>query len=182
MKTLSYALPRLRTTQLALLGILMALEIVIGRFTFGPASVKVGFTFIVVGLIAKWYGPYWGMIVAFFNDFLSTMISGYSYFWGFAVSALVGAAIYGFAFYGREHISWLRVIVTVILVLFLVNAVLNTLWIVIMGGMTDPKAITSLLWVRGIKQFIFLPIQAIILYFFLNHPTLEQMRERLLFK
>ena len=48
MKTLSYALPRLRTTQLALLGILMALEIVIGRFTFGPASVKVGFTFIVV--------------------------------------------------------------------------------------------------------------------------------------
>lgn len=182
MKTLSYALPRLRTTQLALLGILMALEIVIGRFTFGPASVKVGFTFIVVGLIAKWYGPYWGMIVAFFNDFLSTMISGYSYFWGFAVSALVGAAIYGFAFYGREHISWLRVIVTVILVLFLVNVVLNTLWIVIMGGMTDPKAIASLLWVRGIKQIIFLPIQATILYFFLNHPTLEQMRERLLFK
>jgi len=76
----------------------------------------------------------------------------------------------------------LRIIVTVILVLFLVNAVLNTLWIVIMGGMTDPKAITSLLWVRGIKQIIFLPIQAIILYFFLNHPTLEQMRERLLFK
>ena len=57
MKTLEYGLPRLRTKQLTMLGILIALQLVISRFSLGTATVKVGFTFLIVGIIAKWYGP-----------------------------------------------------------------------------------------------------------------------------
>lgn len=180
MKTLRYGLTRLGTTQIALLGILMALEIVIGRFTFGPASVKVSFTFIVAGLIAKWFGPYWAMIAAFFTDAISTLISGGGYFWGFAISALVAAFIYGTSFYNRDKIGWVRAIITVILVLLIVNTVMNTIWIVILGGISDPHAIASLIWLRGIKELIFIPIQSIILYVFLNNQAIDGVYRRLM--
>ena len=40
MKTLEYGLPRLRTKQLAMLGILIALQLVISRFSLGLPHLK----------------------------------------------------------------------------------------------------------------------------------------------
>lgn len=181
MKTLDTTsrLPRLQTAQVALLGILMALEIVIGRFTLGTATIKFGFTFIVIGLIAKWFGPYWGMLAAFPVDFISTLLNGYSYFWGFALSALVTAAIFGFAFYDHQKLNWWRITIAILVQLLLVNALMNTLWLVIMGSVHGTSAIQTLIWVRAIKQVITAPFQIVILYFFLNNRSLEYMKSKI---
>ena len=69
MKTLKNYFPRLDTKQVALLGLLAALLLILSRFTFGPDWLKFGFSFIASGLIAKWYGPIWGAFVAFICDF-----------------------------------------------------------------------------------------------------------------
>lgn len=169
----------LTSRQLAVLGLLFALELVIGKLTFGPANLKFGITFIIVGLMAKYYGPFWTMLVAFVHDFISTLWSGYGYFWGFALSAIVAAAIYGFAFYGRQAISWPRTLLTVGLVLLLVNALMNTLWLVIMGHMTDPNAILSLIGLRGVKEILFWPLQTILLHIVLNNPGLNRLFRRI---
>ncbi|SCB93143.1 folate family ECF transporter S component [Weissella bombi] len=179
MKTLAYGLPRLRTKQLALLGILMALQLVISRFSLGTATLKVGFTFLIVGIIAKWYGPYWGMLVATVMDVISSLMNGYGYFWGFTISAIVAAGIYGFSFYGRQTISWLRLIITVFLVLLIVNVMLNTLWVTMIGNIHNMQTIMSLLWLRIIKQVIFWPIQSILLYFLLNNKTIEEVHRKI---
>ncbi len=170
---------RLTSRQLAVLGLLFALELVIGRLTFGPANLKFGVTFIIVGLMAKYYGPYWTMLVAFVHDFVSTLWSGYGYFWGFALSALVAATIYGFSFYGQKAVSWPRTLLTVALVLFLVNTIMNTLWLIIMGHITDPHAILSLIGMRSIKEVIFLPIQTVLLHLVLNNQGLNHLFKRI---
>ena len=179
MKTLEYGLPRLRTKQLAMLGILIALQLVISRFSLGTATLKVGFTFLIVGMIAKWYGPGWGMLVAIFTDVISSLLNGYGYFWGFTLSAVLAAAIYGFSFYKQQTLSWLRIIITVSIVLVVVNVLCNTLWVVIIGNIHNNETIMSLLWVRVIKQLVFLPIQSILLYFLLNNQTIEQLHQKI---
>lgn len=179
MKTLEYGLPRLRTKQLAMLGILIALQLVISRFSLGTATLKVGFTFLIVGMIAKWYGPAWGMLVAIFTDVIGSLLNGYGYFWGFTLSAALAAAIYGFSFYKQQTLSWLRIIITVSIVLVVVNVLCNTLWVVIIGNIHNNETIMSLLWVRVIKQLVFLPIQSILLYFLLNNQTIEQLHQKI---
>ena len=179
MKTLEYGLPRLRTKQLAMLGILIALQLVISRFSLGTATLKVGFTFLIVGMIAKWYGPAWGMLVAIFTDVISSLLNGYGYFWGFTLSAVLAAAIYGFSFYKQQTLSWLRIIITVSIVLVVVNVLCNTLWVVIIGNIHNNETIMSLLWVRVIKQLVFLPIQSILLYFLLNNQTIEKLQQKI---
>src|SRR5699024_10373806 len=156
-----------------LLGILIALQLVISRFSLGTATLKVGFTFLIVGMIAKWYGLAWGMLVAIFTDVISSLLNGYGYFWGFTLSAVLVAAIYGFSFYKQQTLSWFRIIITVSIVLVVVNVLCNTLWVVIIGNIHNNETIMSLLWVRVIKQLVFLPIQSILLYFLLNNQTIE---------
>lgn len=179
MKTLSYGLSQLRTKQLAMLGILMALQLVISRFSLGTATIKVGSTFLIVGIIAKWYGPYWGMLVATFMDVISSLMNGYGYFWGFTISAIIAAGIYGFSFYNRQTISILRVVITVFFVLLIVNVILNTLWVTLIGNIHNTQTILSLLWLRIIKQIVFWPIQSILLFLLLNNKTIETLHSKI---
>lgn len=178
MKTLESYFTRLNTRAVALLGILLALQLLIGRFTVGPNFLKVGFGFIVVVVIARWFGPYWGILTAIIHDLISTAINGHAFFFGFMLSAIVGALIYGLSFYNREHISWTRTIATVAIVLFFVNTLMNTTWVVMMGNITNFDAIMSMIEIRGLKQIIMLPIQSIIIYSILNNKSLNDMMTR----
>lgn len=178
MKTLESYFTRLNTRAVALLGILLALQLLIGRFTIGTSFLKVGFGFIIVAIIARWFGPYWGVLMAIVHDLISTAINGHSFFFGFMLSAIVGALIYGISFYNREHLSWTRVIVTVAIVLFLVNTIMNTTWVVMLGNITDFDSIMSMVKIRGVKQIIMLPIQSIIIYSVLNNKALADLMKR----
>jgi ECF transporter S component (folate family) len=176
MKTLSVSFSRLTAVQLALLGLLMALELVLGLFSIGPAWLKVQFTFLPIVLIAAWYGPLWGMSVAFITDFIGTLLNGGGYFPGFALSAILTMGIYAVSFYKREHLSWLRIILTVFIQLMVVNAILNTTWVVMMGYVpADFNVIT----IRVVKQFLMWPIEVILIYLVLNNHNLRDIYHRI---
>jgi len=178
MKTLESYFIRLNPRAIALLGLLLALQLLIGRFSFGTNFLKVSFGFVIVVVIARWFGPYWGVLMAIVHDIISTAINGQSFFFGFMLSSIVAALIYGVSFYNREHISWKRTIATVAIVLFLVNTVMNTTWVVMMGNITNFDAIMSMVEIRGIKQIIMLPIQSIITYSILNNRSLGELMNR----
>jgi ECF transporter S component (folate family) len=178
MKTLESYFTRLNPRAVALLGILLALQLLIGRFTVGPNFLKIGFGFIIVAVIAHWFGPYWGVLTAIVQDLISTAINGHAFFFGFMISAILGALIYGISFYNREHISWVRTMVTVALVLLIVNTILNTLWVIMMGSITDPNAIMKMIEIRGLKQIMMFPIQVVLIHTILNNKSLGQLMQR----
>lgn len=179
MKTLSFGYPKLSTKAIALLGILCALQLIISRFTFGTSFLKIAFTFIVITLIAKWFGPVWGTLVAIINDYLGTLIQGSPFFIGFTLSAIIAMLIYGTFFYQQEHVSWPRVIIANFLVLLICDAILNTASLIMMYHYTGNAAI-HLIQLRSFKELIMWFIEVPIIYFIINNPQLEKLRHQAL--
>lgn len=184
MKTLEYfRVPRLRTQTLALLGVLMALDIIISRFTIGNSFFQIGFTFITGGLIAKWYGPMWGLPVAFLIDFLTNLLGGQPYIIAFALVKLLSAFIFGYAYYQRQYLSWWRLTITIGLQLLLANVVLNTTLL----GMYNFIPVHSIqaalnspiVWARALKSLIMWPIEVIISYLIFNNKQLVKMAQQI---
>ncbi|QIL50381.1 folate family ECF transporter S component [Weissella coleopterorum] len=184
MKTLEYfRAPKLRTQTLALLGVLMALEIIISRFTIGNSFFQIGFTFITGGLIAKWYGPMWGIPVAFLIDFLTNLLGGQPYIIAFALVKLLSALIFGYSYYQKQNLSWWRLIVTIGVQLLLANVILNT----ILLGMYNfipvhsvQAALTSpIVWARALKSLIMWPVEVIISYLIFNNKQLMKLAEQI---
>ena len=179
MKTLSWGYPKLSIKSMALLGLLIALQLVLSRFSFGPDSIKFSVTFIVVILIGKWFGPVWGSIMAIFTDYINTLLSGYPYFPGFAISAVAGVFIYGIFFYNRPKVSLARVIIAVLLVLVIVNTLLNTTWVIMMYNYHGAAAI-KIIEIRAFKELITAPIQIALTYFIINNQQLERFRSSIM--
>lgn len=182
MKTLEYfKLPKLRVQALALLGVLMALDIIISRFTVGTAFLQISFTFITGGLIAKWYGPLWGIPVAFLIDFLTNLMSGQPYIIAFTLVKLLSALIFGIAYYQCEKLSWTWITVTVFLQLLLANVILNTYLLSVYNFIPVHSlavAISSpIVWARVLKSAIMWPIEVVLSYAIFNNKNLEQLRK-----
>ncbi|MBU9788999.1 folate family ECF transporter S component [Lentilactobacillus sp. IMAU92037] len=175
MKSLSLGFRKLRTLDVVVLGVLMALALILGRFTVGTQFMRLSFGFIVVAITSYLYGPLWSSTTAALGDIIGTLISGSPYFPGFTVSAILGAAIYGFFFYNKE-ITWKRVIVSQLIIAVLVNAVLNTFWLTVLYK----TPFFGLLPMRTLKEVIITPIQIAILYFIMNSKSFEMIKNRLL--
>ncbi|MDR3189841.1 MAG: folate family ECF transporter S component [Lactobacillaceae bacterium] len=178
----------LHVQQIAILAVLIALEVVLSYFSISTGFLKVTFTFITVGLIAKWYGPYWGIAVAFIADFLTTMMSGQAYIFPFALIAVLNALIFGISYYNRAKLTWWRLLITIFIQLMLSNAILNTWLLAVYHFLPVPinsigDALASpIVWVRVAKQFVMLPIEVLVSYLILNNAQLEQLRKRIFSK
>ena len=168
MKTMARTqLPKLDTLSMVTMGLLMAVQLVLSRFTIGNQFIRLSFTFLVVALIARWFGPWWGMLTAAVVDIVGTLLTGNPYFVGFTVSAVLGSLIYALFLY-QHPVSWPRLIIAQVLIDLLVNTVLNTLWLTIMYQ----TPFWALLPMRLLKQAIVSPIQIVLLYLlFKNHVT-----------
>ncbi|USS86017.1 MULTISPECIES: folate family ECF transporter S component [Fructilactobacillus] len=154
------------------LAILMAIEIIVGRFVIGSSSVQFSFTFIVIALIAKWYGPFWSTGVAVIVDFISTLFSGQPYFPGFALSAILVSLIYSIGFFQQKRISWPRVIIVVALITVFINLILNSWWVSIIAH----TPFSYFFGVRLGKNLISFPIQTVLLYWVLNNRTIQNLK------
>ncbi len=131
MKSLSLGFRKLRTLDVVVLGVLMALTLILGRFTVGTEFLRLSFGFVITAIAGYLYGPLWTSVMAAVGDVIGTLISGSPYFPGFTVSAILGAAIYGFFFY-NQAISWKRVIFSQLIIAIFVNAALNTFWLTVL--------------------------------------------------
>lgn len=156
------------------MGLLMALQLVISRFSIGNNFIKFSFTFLIVALLAKWFGPWWGMMTAAVVDVVGTLMTGGPFFIGFTLSAILGSLIYALFLY-KQPVTWLRVILASVVISVIVNALLNTLWVTIMYQ----TPFWGLLPVRLLKQLITTPIQIVLVYWLLNSPFIQQIQARL---
>ena len=90
-----------------------------------------------------------------------------SFFIGYTVTTAVAAAIYGFLLYKKEEDTYtdkqfiVRMILAVVLVTFIANIGLNTLWLSITTG----KAFMVLMASRIVKELIMVPIKVILMLF-----------------
>ena len=152
---------KINTKQMVFLAFLIALQIVFTRF-FGldiGGIIRINFTFIVTAVMAVYFGPLLtgvGYVVA---DIIGMVLfpKG-AYFPGFSLSVFIIGVIYGIFLY-KKHFSWWRIIAIEILVLIVVTAGLNSIWLVMITG----KAYTALLIPRVTQGLIMLPIEVIIL-------------------
>ncbi|UQS82431.1 folate family ECF transporter S component [Bombilactobacillus folatiphilus] len=143
------------------LAMLIALQVIVGRFHVGPSFLKIGFGFIVTALIGYYFGPIKSIGAGFISDILANVLfppQG-GFFWGFTLSAMVTGFIYGQLLY-QKQITWQRLLVVNIVVILVVNLLLNTIWVCVLGKLP----FLQMLLLRGVKELIFIPIQTIMLW------------------
>ncbi|WP_338233078.1 folate family ECF transporter S component [Companilactobacillus muriivasis] len=147
------------------MALLIALQMVLAKLSVGSNTLKVGFSFIAIGLLGYYFGPFKAAIANVLADVISNLLlpSGGGFFIGFTFSALVAGAIYGFMLYNHKVSVW-RTFVTVLLITVIVNTGLNTLWI---HMMTNVPYVT-LLVPRLAKEAFSLVYQTGLLYIVLK--------------
>lgn len=150
---------------LVMLGIVIAMKIILGRFSFGPAIVKVGLGFIGSVMLGYLFGPIWGAVGGCISDLVSSALFGNQggFFIGFTLTAMAGPFIYGLFFYQKPVKIW-RIIVATLLVTLIVNIGMNTLWVHFLYGMNLKAALIQ----RAPKELIVPWIQIFIDYFVLQ--------------
>lgn len=152
--------------ELTWMALLIALESVLIKLTFGSAMLKVGFSFIAIGLMGYYFGPYKAALANGIADSISNVILGSNgsyFFWGFTVSAVVSGLIAGFVLHHRK-VTLLNVFITILLITVVVNTLMNTLWVSIMTN--NPYLV--MLVARLPKQAIALVYQTGLLYIMLK--------------
>ena len=149
--------------------LLLAMEIILSRFlSIKTPILTIGFSFVPAILCAIWLGPKWSILIAVLADLIgATLFPFGSFFIGSTVTTAVAAAIYGFLLYKKEEDTYtdkqfiVRMILAVVLVTFIANIGLNTLWLSITTG----KAFMVLIASRIVKELIMVPIKVILMLF-----------------
>ena len=150
---------------LVLLGIIVAMKIILSRFTVGTTIVHVSLGFIGSVMLGYLFGPVWGSIGGGISDLVSSALFGNQggFFLGFTLSAMIGPFIYGLVFYQKPVKIW-RIILATLLVTVVVNIGLNTLWVHLLYGMEFRIVLIQ----RIPKEAITPWLEMIISYFVLN--------------
>lgn len=140
--------------------LICALSIVIGGFYVSVGeNLRVYFTFFLTATGCAVYGPVVGLLAAAVTDTLNFLLfpSG-AYFPGYLLSEMVAALIYSLFLY-RKRITVLRLFGAKLLVNYLVNVAMGSLWSQILFG----KGYLYYLVKSLIKNSLLLPVEVIIM-------------------
>lgn len=149
-------------------GILLALLIVLNRFvSIKTPLLVISFSFVPIMMAAIWLGPKYATLIAALGDFIGAILFPFgTYFPGFTLSAGLKGLIYGLILYkkqGEERTNKsfiIRLIISSLLVLGIVEIFVVSLWLNIMYG----KAYFVVISTRIVTQVIMLPIQVITIF------------------
>ena len=162
--------------QIAVLGVLMALELAISRVSvLLGSSNRLTFGFIIHAVIAIMYGPWVAGLAAVGGDLLKSFLFGVQgqFFIGFTLTAFVGSFIYGL-FLHREHIRWHHVFWAVLLNSVFTNLVLNTLWL----NLLYQTPFSVLLASRIPQNLIMGPIRFLGIYLIAQNQQLKRIYDK----
>lgn len=163
----------LRARHLTIMAVLLALLIV---FSFVPAVnfgnlLQIGVGFIGTAFTGALLGPVYGAIIAVANDLITYFMNGTGFFFpGFTLTAGLAAFIYGRVLW-RQTISWKRVLLAVVLVSFICNIGLNSLWVKIMYD----RAWMAFFPMRVLKNLVSIPVNTLILTALFKLPTVQRL-------
>lgn len=146
---------------------LLALRVVLGYFSNLTLAVtpnaKVGFTFLPIALAAMLTGPVCGMIIGGLGDILSFIVMPMGgYFFGWTLNGILVGMLYGIFLYKNDKRLLLNLILCEILIAFLVEVPLGSLWLYIQFD----KAFWVMAGTRAIKSLIAIPIETVLIFLF----------------
>ena len=143
--------------KIIILGMLIACQIVIGRFlTISTLFVKIGFVFLPIVIAAILYGPFWAGLSAAIGDIVVAMLLPYGYFPGFTLSAFLTGIIYGLFLYGKPLNIW-RIACCVLVIHITIGIFLQTYWLFLFTG----QGYLIVLPARVMQALIMMPIQVL---------------------
>lgn len=149
----------------AVAGVLTALNIVLNFFTVVISNLlQFSFSFLAIAAAGMLYGPVVGGMVGAVGDVLGNIIFPTGpFFLGYTFNAFLTGFVYGLILY-KKQITVLRVFISNLTLVVLINFLLDPLWISIMYG----HAFVFVLSARIVSTFIMLPIHVAMLYFILK--------------
>ena len=164
------------TIQIAVLGVLIALGLVLSRTTIalGPSN-QLSFGFIVNAIIGILYGPWVAGFAGMADDLLQSFLFGVqgTFFIGFTLTAFVGSFIYGW-FLHRKNITWKHVFLSVLFNTVITNLIMNTLWIHILYQTPFVVLLAS----RIPQNLIMAPIRFIVIYLITKNTQMNRVFDR----
>lgn len=149
-------------------GVLLALLIVLNRFvSIKTPLLVISFLFVPIMMAGVWLGPKYATLIAALGDFIGAILFPFgTYFPGFTISAGLKGLIYGLILYkkqGEERSDKnfiIRLIISSILVLGIIEIFIVPLWLNIMYG----KAYLAVVSTRILAQVIMFPIQVVTIF------------------
>lgn len=159
-KLFSWTSPKLTTRNIALTAMLVAIQVVLGKFSVGdPQVLKVGLGFIATGMVGYFLGPWLGGIAMIINDLISNTIlsSGSTFFPGFTFSAFLSGVIAGI-FLHHQEITLRRLFAYEFVQIGVTNVFFTTLWLHLLYG----APFAQLLIARMPKELISWPIESFV--------------------
>ncbi len=160
---------------LVVAALLSAAAIVIEYFQIPiiPGVLEVSFSFMAISLCSFLTGPVLAIPCGIIVDIVGAMIKGYSFFFGYTLSAILGAVIYALFLY-RAKLSFFRIAMARLTVNMLINVLLGSVWRVSMsGGFYGYYAVIAF-----IKNILLYPLEVfvILLFFRAMLPALKQLK------
>lgn len=124
---------KMSVKSISIIGILVAMEIILARFSIHTWNLKIGFSFIPVVVAAIFYGPVTAGLVGAIGDIMGYILFPVgAYFPGFTLTAFVTGMIFGF--FLRKSQSVLNIVLAVLCVQIFVSQFMTTYWISFLYG------------------------------------------------
>ena len=153
----------------------MAMSIILGYFYIPiTESLSIRFTYLATATVGQVAGPVAALIYGAAVDLLDFMMHpGFTFFFGYTLSAMVGAFFYAI-FYYRQKITVLRIILCRLCVNLIVNVGMGAYW----SNMLYGKGFIYRVTTSFFKNIIMLPIEVIITvaFFSLLLPAFKSAR------
>ena len=113
---------KISAKSVSMIGIMVAMEVILARFSIHTWNLKIGFTFLPIAVAAILYGPVAGGFVGAIGDVVSAVLFPVgAYFPGFTLTAYLTGAVP-------------NIILSVLVVQVLISQLLNTYWISFLYG------------------------------------------------
>lgn len=164
----------LGTREIAVTGLLIAMNIALGKVGITTPVVRITFAFLPTALIAFLFGPWVGGVAAVFSDLLSFILGGGgAFFPGFTISAFLTGLIYGLLIH-KKQLTLKRVIIAEVLIAVFIHIGLNTVWI----HMLTNNPLVVILPPRLIQNAVTLVVRVMSIWFITTNKQLKRVYMR----
>lgn len=117
----------------SMIGVLVALELVLSRFTIHTWNLKIGFGFVPVVVAAIFYGPLAAGLVGAIGDVLSAILFPVgAFFPGFTLTAFLTGVVFGIFLKKKQNPG--NIVLSVVIVQFVISQGINTFFISFLYG------------------------------------------------
>lgn len=140
----------------SMIGVLVALELVLSRFTIHTWNLKIGFNFVPVVVAAVFYGPLAAGLVAAIGDVLSAVLFPVgAFFPGFTLTAFLTGVVFGIFLKKKQNLG--NILISVAIVQFVISQVVNTIFISFLYG----SPFRAMFFTRIYQTLIMSAVQAV---------------------